>query len=168
MIIRCSITPRGLSRVSNPKCLQIIPASGSRLPAVVSGQKIAIAGTTNLGADDVILAIVYNNQTGMQVTSRDLAISPGSSLNNWKYVLDEPGLEPGNYFITLTCEAMNTTGTDTAFFSVRKEAGSTSPVGLPPVPVPTGEAPLPDWLDTLLILGILFVGGVVIYTLTKN
>jgi hypothetical protein len=145
----------------------IIPASDSRLPDRTTGEKIVIAGTTNLRRDDAIQAIVYNNITGMRVTSKDLSIAPGSSLNDWSYVLEEPGLEPGNYIITLSGSAMNTSESASAHFSVRKADGG-APSNLPPGPIPAGEAPLPDWLDTLLILGILFVGGVVIYTLTKN
>lgn len=145
----------------------IIPASGSRLADTVTGERIIISGTTNLRNDDFILASITEEKTGMQVTTKDLSIIPGSSLNTWKYVLDEPGLEPGDYRITLSCAAANITGTDTAHFSVKRAPGETPPYPHL-VPAPPGETPLPDWLDTLLILGILFVGAVVVYTLTKN
>jgi hypothetical protein len=156
--------------VENPAIYldDIIPASDSRLPDKISGDKIIITGTTNLRSDDMIQAVVSNADTGMQVTAKELAIVPGSSLNAWSYVLDEPGLEPGNYRITLSCAAADTSGTDTAFFSVRKTAGSRDRPAQPLVPVPDGETPLPEWLDTLLILGIIFVGAVIIYTLTKE
>ena len=146
---------------------EIIPASDARLPDKISGAKIVISGTTNLGTDDIIHAVIQNADSGGPVTIKDLGVIPGSSMNEWKYILEEPGLEAGNYRITLSCDKTNTTGTDTAHFSVRNEAG-TAPSGRPPGPLPTGEIPLPAGLDTLLILGILFVGAVIIYTVTKN
>jgi hypothetical protein len=145
----------------------IIPASNSRLADMVSGEKITISGTTNLRNDDFILASIIKENTGTQVTEKDLSIIPGSSLNTWTYVLDEPGLEPGDYRIMLSCAAANITGTDTAHFSVKGKVGETPPYPHL-VPAPPGGTSLPEWLDTLLILGILFVGAVVVYTLTKN
>lgn len=147
----------------------IIPASDSRLPDMISGDRIVITGTTNLGTDDIIRSAVFNNDNGVLVTTKDLVIIPGTSLNQWMYVVEEPGLEDGNYRITLRSENANTTGTDTAYFAVKKEPVTGGIPGLPVGPVQhDGEAPLPEWLDTLLILGILFVGAVVIYTLTKD
>lgn len=145
----------------------IIPASDSRLPDTTTGEKIVIAGTTNLRNDDAIQAVISLDGSHTQVTTKDLTIIPGSSLNTWSYVLEEPGLEPGNYLITLSSAAMETSDSPTAHLSIRRADGG-APPHQPPASVPAGEESLPDWLDTLLILGILFVGGVVIYTLTKN
>lgn len=145
----------------------IIPASDSRLPDKISGEKIIIAGTTNLRTDDVIQAAISHAGSDTLVTTKDLVILPGTSLNAWSYVLDEPGLEPGDYRITLSSAAMDTGDSAVAHFSVRNTAGGI-PSHQPLVPVPVGEAPLPEWLDTLLILGIIFVGAVIIYTLTKE
>lgn len=145
----------------------ILPASDSRLADATTGEKVVIAGTTNLRREDAILAVISHKDSGIPVTTKDLTIAPGSSLNTWSYVLEEPGLEPGNYRITLSSSAMNSSESASAHFFVRNAEGGSPPHQLP-VSVPGGEAPLPDWLDTLLILGILFVGGVVIYTLTKN
>jgi len=145
----------------------IIPASDSRLPDTTTGEKIVIAGTTNLRGDDAIHAVISDAGSGTAITTKDIAILPGSSLNRWSYVLEEPGLEPGMYRITLSSAAMGSEESATAYLTVRNADGRT-PAHQPPVPLPPGEASLPDWLDKLLILGIIFVGAVIVYTLTKE
>ena len=147
---------------------EIIPASGSRLPDKVSGNTIRITGTTNMGSEDTLVAEIQNADTNTTVTSKKLPVISGSSLNRWSYVLDEPGLEPGNYLISVGWTATNATGTGTALFSVY---GETTPVP-PPSPAPMGnndnEVPLPKGLDTLLILGMIFVFTIIVYTVTKK
>jgi len=145
----------------------IIPASDSRLPDTTTGEKIVIAGTTNLRGDDAIHAIVSDAGSGAAITTKDIAILPGSSLNRWSYILEEPGLEPGKYRITLSSAAMGSEESATAYLTV-KNADGRAPARQPQVPLPHGEASLPDWLDKLLILGIIFVGAVIVYTLTKE
>lgn len=145
----------------------IIPASDSRLPDTTTGEKIVIAGTTNLRGDDAIHAIISDAGSGAAITTKDIAILPGSSLNRWAYVLEEPGLEPGKYRITLSSSAMGSEESATAYLTVRTADGR-APAHPPQIPLPPGDASLPDWLDKLLILGILFVGAVIVYTLTKE
>ncbi|MDD1686998.1 hypothetical protein [Methanoregula sp.] len=145
---------------------EIIPASGSRLPDKISGNQIRITGTTNMGTDDLLVAEIRNADTNNPVTSKKIPVLSGSSLNRWSYVLDEPGLEPGNYNISVGWTITNSTGTGTALFSVR---GETTPV--PPSPTPIlvmDDVPLPKGLDTLLILGMIFVFAVIVYTVTKK
>lgn len=144
----------------------IIPASDSRLPDRTTGERIVIKGTTNLRSGDAITAVISHAKSNMPVTTKDITIVPGSSLNAWSYVLEEPGLEPGNYRITLS-SAADPGKSAAAQFTVRNADGG-APTHQPPVPLPPGEASLPDWLDKLLILGIIFVGAVIIYTLTKE
>jgi len=145
---------------------EIIPASGSRLPDLVSGQAVRITGTTNMGRENTLEAELRLAGAGTPVLIKDLAIVYGHSLNTWSYVLDEPGLEPGNYEISVGWTKSNKTGTGMAKFSVRPE--ETTPP--PPVIMPpeAGELPLPRWLDTLLVLGIIFVFAVVLSTIVKK
>ena len=143
----------------------IIPASGSRLPDQVSGEKIVITGTTNLGTGETLLADLRNIDTGSDVTSRTLPILPGSSLNSWDCIFEEPGLEPGNYILSVGWTESNTTGTSSAQFTVRGPAPpSSGPPGLP-VPSLREMPPLPNGLDTLLVVGILSVIALAIYAI---
>ncbi len=143
----------------------IIPASGSRLPDQVTGEQIHITGTTNMGLENALRAELRNADSDTPVMTRDVPIVAGSSLNSWSYRLDEPGLQPGNYLISVGWTKSNTSGTGTAQFAVREEAG---PVPTAPGPTPIVNVPLPNGLDTLLIIGILFVFAAVVYTTGKK
>ena len=137
----------------------IIPASGSRLPDQVSGEGVSFTGTTNMGADNPLRAELKNPETNAIITSKAIPVVAGSGLNRWSYGIAAPGLEPGDYLLSVGWTKSNTTGTATALFSVKR------PVPAPPVPAPTvtGIIPLPEGLDTLLIVGMLFVFAAVVY-----
>lgn len=143
----------------------IIPASGSRLPDRVSGEQVLITGTTNMGLENALRAELRNADSGTPVTTKEVPIIAGSSLNSWSYRLDEPGLQPGDYLISVGWTKSNTSGTGTAQFTVRNGAG---PVPTAPGPTPVVNVPLPRGLDTLLIIGILFVFAAVVYTTGKK
>ncbi|MDD4137058.1 MAG: hypothetical protein PHT99_04075 [Methanoregula sp.] len=145
---------------------QLIPASGSRLPDQVSGEGFLFTGTTNMGTENTLQAELRNANTNAPVTAKIIPIIPGSSLNSWRYGIEEPGLEPGNYFLSVGWTKSNTTGTGTAQFAVKKVPGT-----VPPAPGPTtaaGNIPLPQGLDNLLIIGIIVVFAVVVYTVSKK
>lgn len=144
----------------------IIPASGSRLPDVISGDGFRFTGTTNLGAENILRAEIRNADTNIPVTAKDIPITPGSSVNSWNYGIDAPGLEAGHYTITVGWTRSNTTGTGTALFTV-KGADNPSHVVPPPTQGPV-NVPLPRGLDTLLIIGIIVVFAVVVYTLGRK
>jgi hypothetical protein len=139
---------------------QLIPGSGNQLPERISGDRIVITGTTNIDATNTLLAELRDRDTRGIVTSRTIPIIAGSSLNTWSWVFEEPGLEPGNYLLSVGLTGTNISGTSPAWFAVRKPAGT-----LPPVPSTTvqEEVPLPGGLDTLLIIGILCVIALAIY-----
>jgi hypothetical protein len=146
---------------------EIIPASGLRLPDQASGNPVRISGTTNLRPDDTLTAEIHDADSTTLLTSKDIQINPGSGLNEWSYVLEEPGLKPGNYIFSVGWTSISTSGNNTANFSVI--SGEKHPSGNREiVPAPPGEIPLPRGLDTLLILGILFVSAVVVYTMGKK
>lgn len=143
----------------------IIPASGSRLPDVIAGQAVRITGTTNMGTESPLTAELRHAGSDTPLFSKDLPIAYGSGLNTWKYQLDEPGLEPGDYEISVGWTKANKTAS-TARFTVRPEG----PPSVLPAIVPTAiaDVPLPRGLDTLLVVGIIFVSAVVLYTLGKK
>jgi len=143
---------------------QLIPASGSRLPDQISGEGFLFTGTTNMGEENTLRAELRSADTNTPVTSKEIPIIPGLSLNRWSYGIDAPGLEPGNYILSVGWTKSNTTGM--AQFAV-KEAPGTVPPAPGPTP-PTVSVPLPKGLDTLLIIGVLFVFAVVIYTVGKK
>jgi hypothetical protein len=142
----------------------IIPASGSHLPDQVSGEQVSFTGTTNMGTDNPLRADLRSLEPDTLVTSKDIPIIAGSSLNSWSYGIAAPGLEPGDYLLSVGWTKSNTTGTGTAQFSVKR----TLPVTPAPGPTVTDIIPLPKGLDTLLILGMLFVFAVVVYTTGKK
>jgi hypothetical protein len=145
---------------------QVIPASNSRLPDLVSGEGFLFTGTTNMGEENTLRAEIRHADTNAPVTVREIAIIPGTSLNSWSYGIEEPGLEPGTYFLSVGWTKSNTTGTGTAQFTVKGPTGTIPPApGSPPVPE---NVPLPKGLDTLLIIGIIFVFGVVVYATGKK
>jgi hypothetical protein len=142
----------------------IIPASGSRLPDQVSGEQVSFTGTTNMGTDNPLRTELRNADTDTLVTSKDIPIIAGSSLNRWSYGIAAPGLEPGDYLLSVGWTKSNTTGTGTAQFSVKR----TVPTTPAPAPTVTGIIPLPKGLDTLLIIGMLFVFAAVVYAAGKK
>ncbi len=143
----------------------IIPASGSRLPDMVSGEQVLITGTTNMGLENTLRTELRNTDSDTLVTTKDIPVIAGSSLNSWSYQLAEPGLKPGNYLISVGWTKTNTSGTGTAQFAVKTEAASVPPA---PGPTPVVAVPLPQGLDTLLIIGMLFVFAAVVYTTGKK
>ena len=106
---------------------QLIPASGSRLPDQLSGEGFLFTGTTNMGEENTLRADLRSADTNAPVTSKEIPIIPGSSLNSWSYGIDAPGLEPGNYILSVGWEKSNTTGTGTAQFVVKGATGTVPP-----------------------------------------
>jgi len=143
----------------------IIPASGSRLPDIRSGHAISITGTTNMGTENTLVAELRHAGSNTPVLTKELPIRYGSSLNTWRYQMDEPGLEAGDYEISVGWTKANKTGSGLAKFSVKPEEQTPPPEIVPTV---MGDLPLPKWLDTLLILGMIFVFAVVVYTVSKK
>ncbi|MGA2120906.1 MAG: hypothetical protein ABSG49_02545 [Methanoregula sp.] len=141
----------------------IIPASGSRLPDKVSGGQVLFTGTTNLGTENTLMAEIRTPGSTSPVTSKELPIIAGKSLNIWSYGIEEPGLEPGDYLLTVG--SADSRANSTAQFTVAETRTVT------PTPEQTGISgivALPKGLDTLLILGIIFVFAVVVYTTSKK
>jgi hypothetical protein len=136
----------------------LIPASGSRLPDVITGDRIFFSGTTNIGTLDSLQSKIFNLDTNEPTTTKNLPISPGKEMNTWSYEIKAPGLPPGNYNLTVTWTASNTTGK--GLFTVRNP--------LPPTPapiIPAGETPpAPDNFTFFILIGsTLLVLAIVLY-----
>lgn len=145
---------------------QISPGT-DLLPRQTSGAAIVITGTTNMGTDNILRADLFNRDTNEQVTEKAIPVIAGEDLNRWSCTFDSPGLQPGNYYLTVGWTKTNTSGTAMAEFPVVKEKTPDTPQGQPlPLPEPVPE--LPPGLDTLLIIGILFVILVILYTVLKG
>jgi hypothetical protein len=137
---------------------RLIPASGSRLPDVITGDRVFFSGTTNIGTSDSLRAEIFNLDTNEPTTTKMLPVSPGNEMNTWSYEIKAPGLPPGNYNLTVTWTASNTTGK--GVFAVKNP--------LPPTPapiVPAGDTPpAPDNLPFLILIGsTLLVLAIVLY-----
>jgi hypothetical protein len=145
---------------------QLGPGTGA-LPDQVSGEAIVITGTTNAGTENSLRAGLYNRDTNEQLTEKILPVVAGGDINHWTCTFESPGLQPGNYDISVGWMKSNTSGTGMADFAVVKAP----PPGEQPVRPPSGPASvpqLPQGLDTLLIIGILFVFAVTLYTFLKR
>ena len=145
---------------------QLIPASGLRLPDQVTGQRILFTGTTNMIAENSLRADLMNLDSNTTVLSKIIAVVPGSDMNAWSYELSSPGLEPGNYYLTIGLPRSNTTGTGSATFTVLQLPPSQPPSGNP---VPE-NIPLQDDPRTFIVLFVsaLLVIALILYAFGKR
>jgi hypothetical protein len=141
----------------------LVPGTGS-LSASTSGNAIVITGTTNMGTENQLRAVLQDQDTGEQVTEKTIPVVSGTDINHWTWSFDTPGLQPGNYELSVGWTKTNTSGTGTASFPVVAPAPPQQPI-LPQVPVEVPQ--LPQGLGTLLVISSLFVLALVIYTVLK-
>ena len=145
---------------------QMIPASGLRLPDQITGEQIFFTGTTNIGADNSLRADLRNLDTDAPILSKTIPVVAGSELNTWTYELGSPGLQPGNYYLTIGWSRSNITGTGTATFSVRQ------PIPPPtPTVIPVHENfPIQDDYRTFIVLlaSSLLVIAIILYAYGKR
>jgi len=136
----------------------LIPASGSRLPDFITGDRILFSGTTNVGTSDFLRGEIYNIDTNEKTTTKIVPVSPGKDMNTWSYEIKSPGLPPGNYNLTVIWTPSNTTGK--GGFAVRNPL----PPASAPV-IPAGEKPqAADNLTFLVLIGsTLLVLAIVLY-----
>lgn len=102
----------------------LIPASGSRLPSQITGERISISGTTNIGTDNTLNTAIRIQNTNEIVTEKTIAVKAGYPMNTWTWELDAPGLPPNDYNLSVGWVKSNTAGN--AIFSVKP------PLSLPP------------------------------------
>jgi hypothetical protein len=129
----------------------LISVSSIQLSDQVTGERIAITGTTNMGPENSLRAQVYNRNTNALITSNTLPVVAGNHINRWTYELKDPGLPQGEYYLTIGWTKSNQTGTGLAKFTV-KDSTNTTP---PPLPFSGIEKDIPrDDVSTLLFLTI--------------
>ncbi|MHB8163893.1 MAG: hypothetical protein ACYDDV_06030 [Methanoregula sp.] len=130
----------------------LISVSTIQLPDQITGERIAVTGTTNMGSENNLRAHIYNRDTNALITSNTLPVVAGSHFNRWTYELNDPGLPKGEYYITVGWMKSNQTGTGLAKFTV-KDPTNTTPS--PPPPFSGIEKGIPrDDVSTLLFLTI--------------
>jgi hypothetical protein len=129
----------------------LVPGSTSKLPDQITGESIAITGTTNMGPENYLRAHIYNQSTDALIISNTLPIVAGSQMNHWSYELNAPGLPQGEYYLTVGWEKSNKTGNGMATFTV--ENPNATP---PPHPPYSGieKSGLRDDISTFLFLTI--------------
>ena len=145
---------------------QLIPASGLRLPDQITGERIFFSGTTNVGTENSLRADLRNGETDTLVLSKTIPVVGGSETNTWSYELGNPGLQPGDYYLTIGWTKSNTTGTGSATFTVRQPL---SPQPPPSIPV-RENLPLQDDPRTFIVLvtSSLLVIAIILYALGKR
>jgi hypothetical protein len=103
---------------------KMIPASGFRLPDQITGERILISGTTNLGNGNTISTEIRTRNTNEIVTIKTLPVIAGYPMNTWVWDLDAPGLPPGDYELSVGWAKSNITSKGT--FTVTYPASPSS------------------------------------------
>lgn len=137
-----------------------------RLPDQTTGEEIAISGTTNAGVENTLRVGIYDLASGSLVTAKAVPVMKGDSSNKWTYTLASPGLQPGEYYISVGWGKTNTTGIGTALLSIR-ESRIVPVEHTRPVPVPAEYNP--DVFYPLIISGgaLVLIGIIMVVSLKK-
>ncbi len=90
----------------------------SQLFNQITGEKLVISGTTNMGPENSLRTHIYNRDTNGLVISNTIPIEGGVKINRWSYQIEAPGLPQGNYYITVGWTKSNPTSTGMANFDV--------------------------------------------------
>ncbi len=136
----------------------LIPASGFRLPDQITGERIVISGTTNIGTDNTLTTEIRTRNTKEIVTVKTIPVIAGDPMNTWIWDLDAPGLPPGDYELTAGWLKSNAFGNGT--FTVKYPAPPSSSLERPVNnPVPPAE----DYTFPILITSSLIVLAIVLY-----
>lgn len=109
---------------------KLIPASGFRLPDHITGERIVIPGTTNIGTGNTLISEIRTRNTNELITIKTIPVRAGYRTNTWTWDLDAPGLPPGDYELTIVWVKSNTTGK--GLFTVKYPAPPSPPPFLPP------------------------------------
>jgi len=146
---------------------QVTTPSENRLLGQLTGSSIVFTGTTNLAVNDLLSASINDAGSDALVTSKRIPVTQGTDLNIWSYTLESPGLQPGNYYLTIGPADPPATGTRSAVFSVTKT--------LLPTPTQTvegGTVKTPQWFDPTLplfiVVGMLIVLGVIAFAMWRR
>jgi hypothetical protein len=97
---------------------QLISVTRSQLSNQITGERLIISGTTNMGPENYLRAHIYNRDTNALIISNTIPIVAGSQINRWFYQIEAPGLPQGEYYLTVGWTKSNTTSTGLANFAV--------------------------------------------------
>jgi hypothetical protein len=136
----------------------IIPASGSRLPDMTTGESLFFSGTTNVGIANSLRAEIHNVDSNELPIEKTIPVLAGREINTWSYEIKSPGLPPGNYNLKVCWTESIANGS--GIFTVRNP--------LPPTPLPVNppveKLPIKDDLTFPLLVGsTLLVIAIVLY-----
>ena len=106
---------------------RLIPASGFRLSDKITGERIVIPGTTNIGTENTLEHGNPLQNTNEIVTVKNIQVTAGFPMNTWTWDLDAPGLPPGDYELSRMDKSQNTTAT--GVFTVKNPAPQSSSPG---------------------------------------
>ncbi|MDO8873087.1 MAG: hypothetical protein Q7V05_10210 [Methanoregula sp.] len=133
---------------------QMISISKSQLSNHITGERLVISGTTNMGPENFLRTHIYNRDTNGPVISNTIPIAAGRQINHWACQIEAPGLPQGNYYLTVGWTKSNTTSTGVANFAV---VNPVTPTPSPPENLGIDKVVPLDDFPTFLFLAISFV-----------
>jgi len=136
----------------------VIPASGLRLPDQITGERIIISGTTNIGTENTLNTEVRTLNTHDIVTTKTVQVIAGYPINTWTWDLDEPGLPPGEYNVTISWEKSEISSS--GIFTVRHPS---PPPSSPIIPMNGKNPEQDDYTFPVLVACSLIVLAIVLY-----
>ena len=73
----------------------------SQLSGVIMGDRIVLAGSTNINPRDMLQAEIRDSSSGALVAETTITVEPGLTVNRWAWILENPKLLPGSYRVTV-------------------------------------------------------------------
>lgn len=137
---------------------ELIPASGFRLPDQITGERIVVSGTTNIGTENTFSTEIRTSKSNELVIEETIPVIAGHRINTWTWDLDAPGLPPGDYELTVRCVKLNTTGK--GLFTVKYPV---SPSSSPLKPLDDPIPPQDDYTFPVLVVCSLIVLAIILY-----
>ncbi|OPX61667.1 MULTISPECIES: hypothetical protein [unclassified Methanoregula] len=142
----------------------IIPASGLQLPDQVTGERIVITGTTNIGPENILNAEIWTVDPPEIVSEKNVPILAGESMNTWSWDIEAPGLPPGDYNLTVTWDK-SVDAKISGTFTVKHPASPTTSLMKP---VDTPLPPQDDLTFPVFVASTLIVLAIVLYYAGKD
>jgi hypothetical protein len=141
----------------------VIPASGLRLQDKITGERIGISGTTNIGTENSLHTEIRTRNTHDIVTTKTIPVIAGYPMNTWTWDLDAPGLPPSDYEVIIGWEKTDTFSNGT--FTVTYPAPpSSSPIKPVNNPIPQQD----DYTFPVFVASSLIVLAIVLYYAGKE
>ena len=138
------------------------------LPDQTTGEALLITGTTNIGTENSLQVAIRNASSGGLLTTQIIPVMEGPNTNQWTYSLDEPGLPPGTYTVTVGEQKYTSSGNASAQLTIREYLIAGNSSFNPQPEFPPGATPY-DVLFPLMISGaaLAIIGIIILVTLKK-